>query len=140
MLPFQYWHNEIKAGGNKAHVTAATLHAAEIAAHNAYDARVTEMTFSNRGVTPQGGNNEKMAITVLLTYAALGWDDLFKTTARDYGDKAINPSARYSPLSYAVQTITAILNQRSEPAILDHRTEPPRPLPYHIRLRLAPAA
>jgi len=126
------WQNEIKAGGNKANVTADTLLAAETAAHNAYDARVREMTFSNHGVTPHGGNNEKMAITELLTYAARGWDDLFKTTARDYGERAIKNPTRYSPLSYAVQTITAILDQQSEP----RRS----PFPYVPRARIAPAA
>lgn len=108
MVSSRQWQNEIKEGGNKAHVTADALHAAEIAAHNAYDARAREMTYSNRGVTPHGGNNENMVISEVLSMLARGWDDLFNTTAKEYGDRASKDPARYSPLSYALLTISAM--------------------------------
>jgi hypothetical protein len=131
MVSLRAWQNEIKEGGNKATLTADDLFKAETDAHAAYDARVREMTYSNRGVTPHGGNNQKMVVSETLSFLARGWEDLFKTTVKEYADRASKDPARYSPLSYALQTITATLNQRSEP---------PRPLPYNIRPRLAPAA
>ncbi len=131
MVSLRQWQNEIKEGGNKANVTAADLFRAETAAHTVYDARVREMTYSNSGVTPHGGNNQKMVVSETLSFLARGWDDLFRTTIKEYADRASKEPARYSPLSYALQTITGMLNQHSEP---------PRPLPHNIRPRVAPAA
>lgn len=125
------WQNEIKAGGNKANVTADTLLAAETEAHAVYDARVREMTYSDRDVTPHGGNNQKMVISECLSMLARGWDDLFRTTVEEYAGRASEHPARYSPLSYALQTVSAVL---------DHRSAPLRPLPDYIHPRVAPSA
>jgi len=115
MVSLRAWQNEIKEGGNKANVAADDLLAAETAAHTTYDARVREMTYSNRGVPPHGGNNQKMVISECLSMLARGWDDLFKTTVKEYADRALTNPTLYSPLSYALQSATATLHQRSEP-------------------------
>jgi hypothetical protein len=131
MATLRAWQNEINEGGNKATWTAEDLFKAETGAHAAYDARVREMTYSNGGVTPHGGNNQKMVVSELLSFLARGWGDLFETTVKEYADRASKDRARYSPVSYALGTITATLNQRSDP---------PRPRPYNIRRHVAPAA
>jgi hypothetical protein len=129
MVSLRAWQNEIKEGGNKASLNAADLLAAETAAHAAYDARVREMTYSSRGVTPHGGNNEKMIVSECLSMLARGWDDLFHTSVKEYGAKASKDPARYSPLSYALQTVAAFVNP-----------EPSRPRPSNAYARFAPAA
>ena len=131
MASLRQWQDEITEGGNRANVTARDLLKAEITAHAAYDARVREMTVSSGGVTPHCGNNEKMVVSQCLSMLARGWDDLFETTVKEYADRAVKDPARYSPLSYGLQTTTAALNQRSEP---------PRPFPITFGPRVAPAA
>ena len=115
MVSLRAWQDEIEEGGNKAKVAADDLFAAETVAHVAYDARAREMTYSNRGVTPHGGNNQKMVVSECLSMLARGWDDLFKTTVKEYSDRALKEPALYSALSYALKSAAATLNQRSEP-------------------------
>jgi hypothetical protein len=116
MVSLRQWQNEIAEGGNKARVTAATLHAAETTAHSVYDATVREMTYSGQGVTPHGGNNEKMVISQALSMLARGWNDLFKETVVKYGEQASVHPVRFVPLKRALESIVNIVDQAARPA------------------------
>lgn len=109
MTTLRQWQAEIAEGGNHSSLTAIALLKAERAAKKAYESRVREMTYSGRGVTVHDGNNQKTVVVVSLQMLAHGWTDMFQKTVREYSQKASKDPVRYSPVSYALQTVAGSL-------------------------------
>lgn len=120
MTSRRQWQNEIKEGGNRAKVTAPDLLIAEKVAYAAYEAKLTQMSYSDRSVARRARNSEKMVISLCLSMLARGWGDLFNSMVQEYIDKASKEPARYAPLSYALQQSLPVIVEQPAPPAHEH--------------------
>ncbi len=124
MTSRRQWQNEIKDGGNRAKLTAADLLMAEKAAYAAYEAKLRQMSYSDRRVARLARNSEKMVISLCLSMLARGWGDLFNSTVQEYVNKASKEPARYAPLSYSLQQSLRVIAAQTAPPAYRHATAP----------------